>query len=261
MSYKIYPLLLILASTFAKASEIPKQNTTIEAEIGLLATSGNTETASFKGKFDIRQNLNNLKNHFVLEGLSRKDKVTEDIDGESREFQRFTAEKYFSSWQTDFKMRRKDQGIFVFGSHEADRFSGFKFQSTLASGYTDRLCSFINGYLDSSVGPAVVFSETSSSTNEDNKEIGGESRTNFAIRVAFSHLYQISKTAKFTQTFASELAPKGKNTKTKAETAITANMTSNVALKASFTFDQNTHPGENTKNTDTHTAVTVVVYM
>ena len=261
MKLKLLPLALVFASAAAVSEEESEKTTTAEVEFGLIATSGNTETTSFVGKLNLKQDLTKFKNHFVLEGLYKEDQVEIEEDGMTRDESRVTAEKYFTSWQTDFKLNTENRAIFGFASYEEDKFSGFEYQATVAAGYADRLFDFERSYLDYNIGPGASFNETEDTIDGDGNLIAGESTTNFVVRVALSYLYQISENSKFTQTIASDVAPSGENTKTKAETAITANISNALALKASFTIDQNTHPVEGKKHADTQTAMTLVYSM
>ncbi len=230
-----------------------------DIELGIISTSGNTETNSLKGKLSLLHDLKRTKNQFVLEGFYKEDQVEIERDGEIVTENQVTAEKYFLSNQLDFKLQDEHKGLFIFGSYEQDEFSGLEFQSTLAAGYSDRLFEFERSHLDFSVGPGVSFQQAEDTVDENGNIIDGDSEQDVVIRLSFSFLYNISETAKFTQTFSSDVATdQGANTKTKAESAISANMTNSLALKASFIVDQDTHPEEGRTHADTQTAITLV---
>lgn len=222
-----------------------------EAELGLISTSGNTETSSIKGKLDIKQDLDNWRNQYVLEGLYKEDEVlTGPAEGESQT----TAHRWFGSVQSDYKLDDKHQGFFIYGSYLDDRFSGFDYQGTLAIGYSDRLFETTQSYLDYSVGPGISFTKVEDTPTEE-----GESDETGIVRISAQYRYNFSDSAKFTQTFSSDIAVESdQNTRTKAESAITANLNSSFALKASFAVSHNSEVPTGRESTDTQTAVTLV---
>lgn len=250
--------LLTLGST-AVAEEAKKLTTDIE--LGVVSTTGNTETTSLKGKVDIQQELESFRNQFILSGFYTKDQVEVEEDDVTITEDQTTAEKYLASAQSDYKLNEEHRGLFVYGSYETDRFSSYEYQGALALGYSDRLFQFDNSLLTYSIGPGVSFAETREVLDEDGEvETESESETNAIIRIAFEYLYQISETAKFTQTVSSDVAvEQGKNTKSNAETALTANIKNGLALKASYVIDHNTHVADDTKHADTTTSITLVL--
>ncbi len=230
-----------------------------ELELGVLATSGNTETSSFKGAANIRQDLRRWKNQFVVEGLFNQNEVEqEDENGDIIRERQTIGQRYFLSAQSDFKLKAEHRGLFVFGSYENDRFSGFDFQSTVAIGYSDRLIETERSTFDYSVGPgASIF--RNEDVVADGVLIEGEETTIGVVRVAFEYIFKISETAKFTQTLASDLSTDTEeNSRTRAESALSANINSSMAMKFSYLINQNTHVPAGKKHADTQAAVTLV---
>lgn len=250
--------LLSLAHT-GLAEEAKKLSTDIE--LGVVSTQGNTETSSLKANVNVKQDLEKFRNHFVLSGLYKEDTITVTDGDETTREDQTTAEKYFASLQTDFKLNQDHRGLFVFGSYEEDKFSGFEYQGTLAFGYSDRIFKFDNSHLNYSIGPGMSFSKTEAILDSDgNVETESESESVGIVRISLDFLYQISENSKFTQTFSTDAAmSQGDNSKTQAETAITANVMTGLALKASYVIDHNTHPPADTKNADTTTSITFVL--
>lgn len=243
----------------AFSEEVKKLKT--DVELGVISTTGNSVTTSLKGKVDLKQELEALRNHLVLSGYYRENEVTLVSDGETVRENRKNAEKYFASLQTDFKLNSEQKGLFVFGSYTQDEFSGFEYQGTLALGYSDRLFKFDNSQLTYSVGPGISFAETKDVVDGNgNVTTEGENETFGIIRLSADFLYQISENAKFTQSFSSDAAISGgDNSKTRAETALTANVMTGLALKTSYIIDHNTHVPDGTKHADTQTAITFLL--
>ncbi|WP_096085955.1 DUF481 domain-containing protein [Agaribacterium haliotis] len=245
----------VCAPAFA---EDPKPLST-DVEVGYIATSGNTETSSFKGRVEIKQELNRFRNAFKAEGLYKRDQIEVETDGVVEEEERTTAEKYFLSARSDLKLNDEYMGLFGFGSYEEDKFSGFVYQSTLAVGFSDRLLNFSAGHLDYSIGPGIGFNETEDSFDADDNLLPGESSSTPVLRLTADFLYNLSENSAFTQSFASDVGVQdGENTKSKSETALSANIIGSLAMKASYIVDHNTHVLEGKKHADTQTAVTLV---
>lgn len=261
------PIIAVLTTAVVSASlpcgataQAPEPPLAAEVELGVLATSGNTDSTALKGKLNLKQELERWRNKYVLEALFKKDQLTIVENGESREETQTTAEKYFASAQADYKLDNEHRALFMFGSYEEDKFSGYDFQASVAAGYSDRLFQGGRSFLDYSVGPGLSVSRTDevrSATGvllEDN--IYDES-----VMVRFSALYQFdfSENSKFTQTFSSDVALESEaNTKSKAESAVTANINHSLAMKASFIITHNSEVPEDRTSTDRQTAITLV---
>lgn len=223
-----------------------------DVELGFIATSGNTESESLIGKANIKQNFTKWRNTYILETLYKNDTFEDEDTGEEESIR--TAERLFISGQADRKLDDEYKAIFVYGSYEDDRFTGFEYQSVLAVGYTDRLFENANSSFDYAVGPGISFTKTEET--DDEESISDES---FIVRISLNYLYKFSEHAKFTQTLAADVAGEsGANSQVKAESAITANLNSSLALKASFLANHNTEVLDGIEKTDTQTAVTLV---
>lgn len=227
-----------------------------DAELGALLTSGNTESTSIKAKLDVKQELTQWRNSYVLEGLYKEDTV--DISATETEDQT-SAERYALAVQSDYKLNEEHRGLFIFAGYEEDRFSGYDYQGSVAAGYTDRLFKKPNSHLNYSVGLGMSFSKTDEVFVDEVLTQESVTDESAIIRVSLNYLYQFSDYAKFTQTLSSDIATESEaNTKTKAESAVTANLNNAFAIKASFSVNHNSEVPENKENTDTQTALTLV---
>ncbi|WP_086931473.1 DUF481 domain-containing protein [Agarilytica rhodophyticola] len=252
---KLFTLLILSAlSSFAVAQEEEeKKPLEIEAEFGLSTTSGNTSTQTFKSRLEVKQDLENWRNKYVLQSLFTRNEV-EDDQGELVE--RTAAEKYFGSAQGDYKLNKDNAAFFIFGEYDRNRFSGFEYQYTVALGYSDRLFTTDNSYLSYNIGPGVTVIK-----EEDDETTGMEmeAEETFVVRFLVEYVYQISENSKFTQNINTNYSPDSdENTKTRAITALTAQLNSSFALRASFTVDYNSQVPEEREHADTETAVTIV---
>ena len=76
------------------------------------------------------------------------------------------------------------------------------------------------------------------------------------VRASAAYQWLISDTAKFTQTVSTEVG--SDNTKSRAESALTATISGNLSMKLSVKLDHNSDVGPGVEKLDTETAVTLV---
>lgn len=247
----------LVGQAFAQAPEKPLA---ADAELGFLTTSGNTDSTALKAKLNLKHELTRWRNQYVLEALYKEDQLEVEQDGQTWEESQVTAEKYFGSAQADYKLDSQHRALFIFGSFDEDKFSGYDYQASVAVGYSDRLFQGANSFLDYSVGPGMSFSRTDEVRAPDGTLLEDNVKEESAmVRLSALFQYDFSETAKFTQTFASDVAVEsGANTKTKAESAIIANLNQSLAIKASFTINHNSEVPEDRVSSDRQTAVTLV---
>ncbi|MFT6737226.1 MAG: putative salt-induced outer membrane protein, partial [Kangiellaceae bacterium] len=136
--------------------------------------------------------------------------------------------------------------VFGFVSYEDDRFSNFKYQATVAAGWNQKLWDDESSSFDYSIGPGYSFSK-----NQLDESIDGT-----IVRGAVNYSLKVSETARFTQTFSTEIG--SDNTKSRAESAITAQIAGGLSMKLSLKFDHNTDVNLDAEKLDTETAVTLV---
>ena len=238
---KAFIALALACATNAYAEEQQK-DMTLDGEFGLILTTGNTETTSFKGKLSSHHELENWSNDYVAEALYKQDEVDLD-DGEESQT---TAQKWFISGQGNYKLENPDHRLFVFASYEDDRFSSFDYQSTVASGWSQKLWDTETSKFEYSVGPGYSYAKT----NED------ETISGMILRGALDYQWKISDTATFKQLLSTEVG--SDNTKSKSETSLSAQINGSLAMKVSLTMDHNTDVADDRKHLDTQTAVTLV---
>jgi putative salt-induced outer membrane protein YdiY len=234
---------LVCASLPALAQEKKKEKEfTMDGEFGLIVTTGNTETASVTGGITARQNLDKWQNDYLIEGLYRQESVETDGIEETRA----SAQQFFASAQGNYKLKNPDHRLFVFSSYEDDRFGGFRYQATVAGGWNQKLWSNETTAFEYSIGPGYAFQE----------EQDGTDASSLILRSSANFNWFISDTAKFTQNVATEGG--ADNTKTRAETALTAQINGSLSMKLSFQLDHNTQVPSDREKLDTETAVTLV---
>ncbi len=254
----IFPI-LVLASAGSYADAKTDKSFNADAELGVLLTSGNTKSTALKLKLNLKQDLVKWRNEYNLEGLYKKDTVSSVTEGTASEESQVTADKYFLSAQSDYKLDEDYQGLFIYASYGADKFSGYQYQGTLAGGYSNRLFKSDASYLTYSVGPGVAFTKTDDTVDTEGNPVVGLSDETTIIRLSGFYQWDISDTAKFTQVLSSDVALDSEsNTQSKSESAITAQLNATFSVKASYTVTHNSETPENIKNVDALTSVTLV---
>jgi putative salt-induced outer membrane protein YdiY len=240
--------LMVLGSLQVTAEEVMSKSVEsihAEAELGVILTTGNTETASYKGKLTVKQDTLKWSNKYLLDALYKEDK----LDSGAGEKTTVTAEKYFASIQGDYKLNEEHSALFMYGSYADDRFSGFKHQSSVAVGYSDQIFGSGQSYLNYNLGPGYTFNEADSGAKDDS----------LMVRLAMAYQYQLSEHAKFNQDISTELVfEEGSNSQTKSETAVTAKLMGDLSLKASYSITHNSEVADDKDNMDTITSISVV---
>lgn len=241
-----YTPILILAgiSSFtAMADENADKSFTLDGELGLIFTTGNTETSSFKGRLTSHHELEMWSNDYALESLYKRDEVT---TSDGTEETQTSAQKFFVSGQGNYKLENPNNRLFVFGSYEDDRFSSFDFQATLAAGWNSKVWDDDVSTFSYSLGPGYSFAETN-----DGEDVSG-----VIVRAAGDYTWRISETATFKQLLSTEVG--SENTKSKSESSISAQINGSLSLKFSIILNHNSDVESGTENLDTETAATLV---
>ena len=215
---------------------------TMEGELGFIFTTGNTETTSASAGITAHHELESWSNDYLIEGLYKQETV--EIDGE--EVERTSAQKFFASAQGNYKLTDPDHRLFGFGSYEDDRLSSYNYQGTVAAGWNHKLYETKTQSFEYSIGPGYAFRET-----QDGEKLNG-----FIVRASAAYGWRISETAKFTQTLSTEVG--SDNTKSRAESALTATISGNLSMKLSVKLDHNSNVESGIEKLDTETAVTLV---
>lgn len=232
--------LLCAMSTQAQDDDKPFS---MDGEFGLIVTTGNTETSSFKGKLSAHQELDNWSNDYTIEGLYKKDEITLDSGEEDTQT---TAQKYFMSGQANYKLDNPDHRIFGFASYEDDRFSSFDYQATIAAGWSEKLWDNETSQFEYSIGPGYSFAETRT----------GEDVSGVIVRGSLEYNWAISESAAFKQVLSTEIG--SDNTKSKSETSVSAQINGSLSMKVSLIMDHNSDVAPNIEKLDTQTSVTLV---
>ncbi|HEX22942.1 MAG TPA: DUF481 domain-containing protein [Chromatiales bacterium] len=208
-----------------------------ETELGYVKTGGNTDTASLNAKAKAEQELDKWRNTLTLEALNNS------TDGLT------TAERYFASGQSNYKITERGY-FFGFLGYEGDRFSGYDYRATANIGYGHRVVQNEKVTLDLEVAPGARQSKI---------KIPDETENEFTVRGAFKLLWNVSKTAKFTEDLTTEIGDTDKGgTVTRSVTALTAQVAGNLHTKISYTLRHSSVVPVGKKKVDDEVAIALL---
>ncbi len=234
----------LLLSSLSQAEESTDTAAPAEAswsgntELGFIQTSGNSDTQSFNGKFNIVRDLQPIKTAFKFEAL------TSEENGDP------SKEKYFSELKFDYSLGEFDY-LTALLSYEDDRFSGFQYQSTLSLGYGYRAWNSEQGELDLEVGPGYRRNALEA-RNEHGEKVEEEAVGRFGLSLEVN----ISDSAKFTEVITIEGGDS--NVVYKSDMGLQSTLVGKLAMKINYQVKHTDEVPEGTKNTDSLVGVTLV---
>ncbi|WP_018862700.1 MULTISPECIES: YdiY family protein [unclassified Thioalkalivibrio] len=203
-------------------------------ELGASKTTGNTDSTKAHARFRSQHTSEEWRNRLRLDGYYHE----EDDDT--------TGERYVGSYQLDRKLGEHD---YLFGAarYERDRFSSYVYQGSLTTGYGRRLVDRETVKLDAEAGGGM--------RQYRKRTEGGREREPVA-RFGGNFRWDLSENARLTDELL--ILYGSDNTEIENILSLTADMTSRLALRTSFTVKHNTDVEPGTENTDTITDVTLV---
>ncbi|WP_307734720.1 DUF481 domain-containing protein [Massilia hydrophila] len=223
--------------------EIPEGGWFTSAEVGAIATSGNTTGTSITGKVDARHETANWSHEFIVSGFFKEDEY-EDDDG--RLARSKSAERFAASAKASLKLLGEGKRAFILGSHVNDRFGAYTRYSSLAVGHGSRWYDSDNKTLDVEIGPGYFAGERAT----------GEDENGLTVRGAAQFRWRVSPSAYFAQTVSVEKGTS--NTHSVAETSLSTKINSTMQMKAGFSARSDSSVPAGKKNTDTQTSLTMV---
>ena len=211
------------------------------AELGFVSTSGNSDTNNLNGRLSLTQESIQWRTEYNLSALySSSDSET-------------TAEKYTSAIQSNYKFDT-EQFWFIRGTHEEDRFSGYRHRSSTSTGYGNRFWQKEDGsYLEASTGAGYREFAIDREMNPD-----GESDRGTFVRFAATYEYHLSDSSLFHQELNTEISTEGGNDVYESISAIQANIIDNLAMKLAYRVKYTSDVPENTETTDSETTASIL---
>ena len=204
-----------------------------EAELGYVATSGNTDTQSLSAKAKAEAEVTKWR-HKAGIGMLQTEDETSTI-----------AEKYNAYGQTNYKFTEA-QYAWAALAYENDKFSGFEYQTTGAVGYGIRVINEKAMTLDFEAGPGA----------RQTKVVNNSTEIEGVFRVAGNFQWDVSESAHFSQELTSEIGEDV--TISKSVTGLTSQVNGSLSMKLTYTVKNTSDVPVGIEETDTETAVTLV---
>jgi len=236
ISISVALLLSTTVATNSMAQTAPKEDTWKgSVEFGLVNTTGNTETQTIKSRAKVEVDKAKWLHTGALETLT------------SSEDDSSTAERYEVNAQSNYKLSGvKKNYIYFMVNYEDDRFSGYDYRVTESIGYGRRVVDKESLTLDLEAGPGARQSELEDGGSEDETIFRGAAKLG----------WKLSDASTLTEVLSTEVGED--STVSKSVTALTAKVIGELAMKITFTVKNTTDVPDDTENTDTETAVTLL---
>ena len=202
-------------------------------ELGIVTTTGNTETETVNAKAKIGTEREKWRHTVLLETLKSSTKGTTN------------AERFVINGQSDYKFSDHNY-FFAMINYEDDSFSGYKSRINEALGFGRRVIGDSALTLDLEIGPGARQSKLDS----------GSSENELTVRGAAKLLWKVSATSAFTEDLSTDVGEDV--TIIKSVTALTAQVNGSLATKITYTIKNTSDVPVGIEKTDTETAVTLV---
>ncbi|WP_339806451.1 DUF481 domain-containing protein [uncultured Marinobacter sp.] len=213
-----------------------------EGELGLLITSGNSDETNLNARLGLVHEVEKWRNIGEFRSnVSESDDTT-------------TAERYRAALETNYKFTER-QYWYLRGAYEDDRFSGYDFQSSVTTGYGNRVWeSGTRSFLDLSIGAGYRFNKL----DVPDPDTGSRDEDEAIARLAGQFDYALSESALFRQTVSSELGLDENNVITESETSLQATIVDNLSMKAAYRVKHVSDAPEGSRKTDTITSLSLL---
>ncbi len=203
-------------------------------ELGLVKTTGNSETESLKLGVEFILDKDKWRHRAAANALSAEDSGTT------------TAERYGFEWQTDYKLDDKSWVLGAF-RYETDEFSAFDNQQTLTIGYGRNL-------IDNSVSK--LFGEIGIGYRDAELAATGISESEAIIRGLVDYTRQVTDNSEFTNRLLVESG--SNNTFIQNVIGFSVSMNDRFAMKFGFEYRNNSDVTPGIEDTDTITSANLV---
>lgn len=225
----------------------PPVGWTGQGQAGAVLARGNADTTTADVKLDASDTIDDWKHiaHFAF------------LYGRSADFT--TAQRLEAAWQTNYQFGKK---VFVFGSinGENDRFDGFVYQVTLATGLGYKFIDSDTTKLTGTLGfgyrrlqPEQLVKNPDGRVIE---RIKGDSTSDGVGTAGLDYMQQLTRTTKLTDKLLVQSG--GQNTAVANDFAVAVNMTDTLALSFGYGLRYNSNPPAGSKTTDQLTTVNLV---
>ncbi|HET8849695.1 MAG TPA: DUF481 domain-containing protein, partial [Marinobacter sp.] len=147
-----------------------------------------------------------------------------------------------------------DQYWYLRGAYEDDRFSGYDFESTLTTGYGNRVWSLgERSFLDLSAGVGYRYNKLEM-VNDQGEDTEEEAIARFAAQFD----YELTANSLFRQKLSTEVGLDENNTISESVTSLQATIVGSLSMKAAFRVKHVSDAPEGADSTDTETSLSLL---
>lgn len=219
---------------------------TSSAELGVLATSGNSSSQTVNARLSALYDLPQWRYQGAIAAASA---ATSDPDVQGSDLET-SAERYALDLQADRKLKN-DHSLFVKANYDDDRFSGFDYETGFALGYGHQVIKTPDRSFRIEVGPGYRISQP---------EIG-DSEDEALLSTTFLFNQGLGETSEFEQTLAIDAGEE--RAISTSVSSLTAKINGALAMKLSLVLRHNSEPafnnlGAEKGSMERETAVTLV---
>lgn len=246
---EVAPAADVAVTATAEATPAANSNAIIwqrSAELGIVVTSGNSETQTANAKIGVSRARGIWTQQIDLEALNASSEDAVTGNGST------TAEKYVANGKVDYNFN-PDNFLFGNANYNDDRFSGFDYQATLSSGYGRALVKTEKQSLRAEIGPGIRFFKVSQDPVTATRFASDDEGI---LHMAAAYLYTFSEQASFTQDIVVDAGEDV--TISESVSAISAKIVGELAMKASIKVRNTSKVPDGSEETDTESALTLV---
>jgi putative salt-induced outer membrane protein len=236
------PLSLLAAPVGAMADDAPAPPPpplVVKAQVGYVASHGNTDAQTANAKFEVTYNVDLWKHDLQLAGLYGK---SSDI---------VSAERLDAQWQSNYNFTNR---LYGFGAlhYDDDKFSGFQYQETASAGAGYSIVKLADATLDAQIGvgyrrlrPELLVKDA---TGEVISRTPLDGETGAVVTGTIKGMYAFNSSTKLTDVLAVESG--SDNTLLQNDLGLQVNMTTALAITVGYEVRHNSSPPAGLVKTD-----------
>lgn len=213
----------------------------LEGELGVLLTTGNTNTSMLKLALDAAQEFENWSNHYSMQVLQRRTKLDDE------NFDDINNGRLQASAQFDYKLLNPRYRLFTYTEFDDNQFLQLRNQITSVVGWSHLAWKKERTQFRYSIGPGWTRFKV---------ENTGLVTQEMIVRATVNYAYQFKNDARFKQSVSAEMGEV--NTRARAQTSVSAKIIDRLAMKFSFEVNLDENVSQNIDNFTTQTSVTIV---
>lgn len=217
-----------------------------DIELGLVLSSGNTQSTAVRANAEILHELTSFRNKYQLQTLLQRNSQQNQETGQKTRYT--TAQRVNLVGQSNYKFYQSEHSVFGRASYLNDRFGAFEQQAAVAAGYAMRAFELGEDYLDLETGPGLAYQETADSHTSSG-----------AIWWLAANLdYHLTADNSFRQALEWSVSLDGKNSSWQSRSSLTSQVNGRLSMRLNFIVKYDSDPGQFRAKTDTETSATLV---